>query len=78
MPGSIPAASTPEGSIPDWYKVGWRSVSGVDEPRPTSTTAERSLLAEWVSEQSYGTMYHNAGRFNGEGLEFEINRGARL
>jgi hypothetical protein len=48
MPGSIPAAPTQPGTIPDWYKVGWRQASGIDEPRKG---VEQSLLAEWVAEQ---------------------------
>ncbi|KAH9487059.1 hypothetical protein JR316_0001125 [Psilocybe cubensis] len=48
--------------IPDWYKVGWRQMSGIDNP-PLSEGEERDkgILDRFLSEQYYGTWYHNAG-----------------
>ncbi|CED82008.1 Ca2-dependent lipid-binding protein CLB1/vesicle protein vp115/Granuphilin A, contains C2 domain [Phaffia rhodozyma] len=56
VPGAIPAK--PLQAVPDWYKIGWRAVSGIDA-QPGS--ADASLLASWISEQAYGKTYHNAG-----------------
>lgn len=39
--------------------LSWRQVSGIDAMPTAGEAAERSLLEAWVSQQSYGTMYHN-------------------
>ncbi|KAF8213474.1 C2 domain-containing protein [Mycena galopus ATCC 62051] len=57
-PGAIVAASGP---IPDWYKVGWRHASGIDEaPLTEGQEYDKGVLDMFLSEQYYGTWYHNA------------------
>lgn len=55
----MPSAPAPQ--IPDWYKVGWRAVSGIDEPVNENEAKDRTILETFVSEQYYGDWYHNAG-----------------
>jgi Ca2+-dependent lipid-binding protein len=50
----------PAPTIPDWYKVGWRSVGGIDNELPEGEAKELSLLETFVDEQYYGDWYHNA------------------
>ncbi|KAG8929500.1 hypothetical protein FRC02_005514 [Tulasnella sp. 418] len=57
MPGAI--KSEPY-KIPDWYKVGWRQATGVDNPSPTPVQRDHETLAAWVNEMYYGQWYHNA------------------
>lgn len=57
-PGDLPAGKAP--IIPEWYKIGWRAVSGVDEPLPEGTEKDRGILFQFVDEQYYGEWYHNA------------------
>ena len=58
-PGHMPAAQAPQ--IPDWYQVGWRAVSKIDQgPLPEGEEKERSVLELFLSEQYYGAWYHNA------------------
>jgi hypothetical protein len=57
MPGSMP--SSPVSAIPDWYRVGWRQNSGIDEIQEGQEKT-RTLLATFVDEQYYGDWYHNA------------------
>jgi hypothetical protein len=57
-PGTLDGAA---GAIPDWYKVGWRQSAGIDNPATTDVEhKDRSILELFVSEQYYGTWYHNA------------------
>lgn len=57
-PGALdgPAAA----SIPDWYKVGWRAVGGIDKPELEGDEKDHSVIAAFLSEQYYGDWYHNA------------------
>ncbi|KAJ7275417.1 C2 domain-containing protein [Mycena haematopus] len=56
-PGSIVASS---GAIPDWYKVGWRHASGIDEPLTEGEEKDKGVLDLFLAEQFYGSWYHNA------------------
>ncbi|KAF7367225.1 hypothetical protein MSAN_00784300 [Mycena sanguinolenta] len=57
-PGSIVATS---GAIPDWYKVGWRHASGIDnEPLTEGEEKDKGVLDMFLAEQFYGSWYHNA------------------
>lgn len=59
VPGALPAGPAP--AIPDWYVVGWRQASGIDEPPlPEGEEKEKKLLDLFISEQFYGAWYHNA------------------
>ncbi|KAF8898443.1 C2 domain-containing protein [Infundibulicybe gibba] len=57
--GGIPSAPAP--AIPDWYRVGWRQMSGIDDP-PLAEGEEKDkgVLDMFLAEQFYGTWYHNA------------------
>lgn len=58
-PGAMPAGRAPP--IPDWYKVGWRAVSRVDDPAvPEGEAKEKTVLDAFLKEQFYGDWYHNA------------------
>ncbi|EIN03452.1 hypothetical protein PUNSTDRAFT_26447, partial [Punctularia strigosozonata HHB-11173 SS5] len=47
--------------IPDWYKVGWRAVSGIDDgPLDDDEARDKTVLEMFVAEQFYGDWYHNA------------------
>ena len=55
----MPNGPAPE--IPDWYKVGWRDVSGIDRPALQEGEAkDKALLDLFLSEQFYGEWYHSA------------------
>jgi len=43
--------------------TGWRQVAGLDSiaARDTKTQEETGVLADYISEQAYGSWYHNAG-----------------
>ncbi|KAI0080049.1 tricalbin [Panus rudis PR-1116 ss-1] len=56
-PGAMPAAQVAE--IPDWYKVGWRAVSGIDQSAPKGAAKHKAILEEFINEQFYGDWYHN-------------------
>ncbi|KAI0757330.1 tricalbin [Daedaleopsis nitida] len=59
VPGAMPNGPAPE--IPDWYKLGWRDVSGIDQPQVAEgEEKDKQLLSLFVSEQFYGEWYHNA------------------
>ncbi|KAK0208431.1 C2 domain-containing protein [Desarmillaria ectypa] len=59
-PGALPAAAAP--SIPDWYRVGWRQVSGIDQPPPREgEEKDKAVLETFFTDQYYGSWYHNAG-----------------
>lgn len=59
IPGAMPTDPAP--AIPDWYRVGWRQVSGIDSPPPTEgEEKDRNILELFLSEQFYGDWYHNA------------------
>ena len=58
LPGAIPSAPPPQ--IPDWYKVGWRAVSGIDSPINENEAKDRTILDTFIGEQFYGDWYHNA------------------
>ena len=58
LPGAIPSAPPPQ--IPDWYKVGWRAVGGIDVPQSEGVEKDHSILALFLHEQYYGDWYHNA------------------
>lgn len=58
--GAYPSGPAPE--IPEWYKVGWRSVANVDVPRSEDEqTRDKAVLERFLPEQFYGDWYHNAG-----------------
>ncbi|KAG8762146.1 hypothetical protein FRC11_010840 [Ceratobasidium sp. 423] len=59
VPGMIPEGPAPP--IPDWYKVGWRAHSGIDDPVPSQEERDRGILEQWLTEMYYGDWYHNAG-----------------
>jgi hypothetical protein len=59
-PGAMPGGHAPP--IPDWYKVGWRSVSGIDgPPLAEGEETDKGVLDLFLEEQFYGDWYHNAG-----------------
>ena len=59
-PGTYPSGPAPE--IPDWYKVGWRAVAGVDVPQSQDENArDKAVLERFLSDQFYGAWYHDAG-----------------
>lgn len=58
-PGAMPAGPAPP--IPDWYKVGWRAIAGVDDPAVTEgEVKDKTVLDAFLKEQFYGEWYHNA------------------
>ncbi|KAH8086661.1 tricalbin [Cristinia sonorae] len=60
IPGALPSAPAP--AIPDWYKIGWRAVSGIDEPVATEGEGKHKyILDAFLHEQYYGEWYHSAG-----------------
>ena len=60
IPGALAAKHQLE--IPDWFKVGWRQVSGIDDPASTSPESRsKAALSLFLKEQFYGDWYHNAG-----------------
>lgn len=59
MPGTMPTAPAP--SIPDWFKIGWREVGGIDNmSRDSTEEKEKTALEMLIKEQYYGEWYHNA------------------
>ncbi|KAH8120625.1 tricalbin [Phellopilus nigrolimitatus] len=59
VPGALPNGPAP--AIPEWYKVGWRAVGGIDNaPLTEGEEKDKSVLDMFLSEQYYGTWYHNA------------------
>lgn len=58
VPGDFPASQAP--TIPDWYKIGWRAVTGIDEPSPEGVEKEKGILMQFIDEQYYGDWYHNS------------------
>lgn len=60
VPGALP--TQPAAAIPDWYKVGWRQSSGIDNPPlPEGEERDKGVLDMFIAEQYYGAWYHNAG-----------------
>lgn len=60
VPGALPTKKQPE--VPEWFQVGWRQVSGIDDPSSTSPEARRkAALALFLREKFYGDWYHSAG-----------------
>lgn len=49
----------PAAAIPDWYRVGWRQNSGIDNIQEGKEKTQ-TLLATYLDEQFYGDWYHNA------------------
>lgn len=59
VPGAMPDA--PIRPIPDWYKMGWRAVGGIDdEPLTEQEEKDKGVLDAYLGEQYYGAWYHNA------------------
>jgi hypothetical protein len=58
VPGTL--SDDPAPTIPDWYKVGWRAVGGLDDVATAGEARDKSILASFVDEQYYGAWYHNA------------------
>ncbi len=61
MPGAIPTGAAPP--VPTWMITGWRQVAGLDSTvaRDAKTQEEMGILADYLSEQTYGHWFHNAG-----------------
>lgn len=59
LPGAL--QETPPHVIPNWYRIGWRAVAGIDNPPLTETEAIQDALSTFLKEQYYGEWYHNAG-----------------
>ena len=57
IPGEMPDQPLP--AIPDWYRVGWRQVSGVDD-KLSEELKQQTILDTFISDQYYGSWYHNA------------------
>ncbi|CDO75883.1 hypothetical protein BN946_scf184672.g16 [Trametes cinnabarina] len=58
-PGAMPDGPAP--AIPDWYKLGWRDVAGIDDPAlAEGEEKDKEVLALFLKEQFYGEWYHNA------------------
>ena len=57
-PGAMPDGPAPP--IPDWYKVGWRAVGGIDDPATEGEEKDKAALDLFISEMYYGAWYHNA------------------
>lgn len=45
------ALTGPVYEIPDWYKVGWREVTGIDNPVAMGEVRDKNILASFISEQ---------------------------
>lgn len=59
VPGELPAH--PAHAIPSWYKAGWRQISGIDNaPLQNGEERDKGVLDMFLSEQFYGSWYHNA------------------
>ncbi|KAI0274871.1 tricalbin [Gloeopeniophorella convolvens] len=58
LPGDLPAAKA--AAIPDWYKVGWRAFTDLEQPVEDEDKQQRRLMNVWISEQYYGEWYHSA------------------
>lgn len=58
MPGALPDG--PAMPIPEWYRIGWRAVAGVDQVPLTEDDSHKEVLASFLKEQYYGDWYHNA------------------
>jgi hypothetical protein len=59
IPGAIPEIPLPD--IPDWYRIGWRAVTGIDDIHSAEEEVDKGVLAAFLKEQYYGEWYHNAG-----------------
>ncbi|KAF8577858.1 tricalbin [Ramaria rubella] len=60
VPGALPQSLA--ANIPDWYRVGWRAVGGIDDaPITDKEEVDKGVLASFINEQYYGEWYHNAG-----------------
>ena len=59
IPGDMPDNQSPE--VPGWFKAGWRAVGGIDAVAATTEEEQdKGLLDAFLSEQWYGSWYHNA------------------
>ena len=59
IPGAL--ADKLQSEIPEWFKVGWRQVSGIDDPTLATPEARNKVaLSLFLKEQYYGDWYHNA------------------
>lgn len=58
IPGALPSGTAPP--IPDWYVVGWRQATGIDNPVPEGEERDKAILSQFIHEQFYGEWYHNA------------------
>lgn len=59
VPGALPDGTAPE--IPDWFKIGWRSVGGIDNaPLSEGEAKDKAALGMFLSEQYYGYWWTNA------------------
>ncbi|KAL5495683.1 TCB2 [Sanghuangporus weigelae] len=59
VPGALPEGAA--AAIPEWFKVGWRAVGGIDDaPLTEGEAKDKAILEMFVGEQYYGAWYHNA------------------
>lgn len=58
VPGALPDGPAPQ--IPEWYKIGWRAVGGIDEPLTEGEDRDKTILEQFLGEQYYGHWWHNA------------------
>lgn len=59
LPGALSVKQEVE--LPEWFKVGWRQASGIDDPAPSTEARGKAVLNLFLKEQFYGDWYHNAG-----------------
>ena len=59
VPGALSVKQEVE--LPEWFKVGWRQASGIDDPAPSTEARGKAVLNLFLKEQFYGDWYHNAG-----------------
>lgn len=59
VPGALPVAAA--APVPEWFKIGWRAVGGIDDaPLTEGVAKDKAILEMFINEQYYGAWYHNA------------------
>lgn len=51
IPQAPGALTGPASVIPDWYKTGWREVSGIDAPVPEGAEHDKAIISMFISDQ---------------------------